>query len=124
MIRGLFCSAYLAATLPAISVISAASLFAQRYTGSDGRLRVSLAQQPLSPNGRSAGPRTMAEGGVQQILAGMGATIRVDEAQLRARSSPRSSRRSSAATPKHRRSASRPFPPPTRVDSRSPRSIA
>jgi arginase len=55
---------------------------AQRYTGSDGKLRVSLAQQPLSPNGRSNGPRTMATGGIAEILTGMGATIRVDEAQL------------------------------------------
>jgi arginase len=55
---------------------------AQRYIGADGRLRVALAQQPLSPNGRSNGPRTMAEGGMQQILAGMGAVIRVEEAKL------------------------------------------
>jgi arginase len=55
---------------------------AQRYTGSDGTLRVSLAQQPLLPNGHSSGPRTMATGGIKEILARMGATIRVDEAQL------------------------------------------
>jgi arginase len=55
---------------------------AQRYTGSDGKLRVSLAQQPLLPNGHSSGPRTMATGGIKEILARMGATIRVDEAQL------------------------------------------
>ena len=54
----------------------------QRYTGSDGKLRISLAQQPLSPNGRSNGPRTMATGGIQEILGAMGATIRVDEARL------------------------------------------
>ena len=57
---------------------------AQRYTGADGKLRVSLAQQPLSPNGRSNGPRTMATGGIQGILAGMGAAVRVDEARLSA----------------------------------------
>src|SRR5688500_14774725 len=55
---------------------------AQRYTGSDGKLRISLAQQPLSPNGRSNGPRTMANGGIQEMLTRMGATIRVDEAAL------------------------------------------
>jgi arginase len=55
---------------------------AQRYTDANGHLRVSLAQQPLLPNGPSAGPHTMANGGIQQILAQMGATVRVDEAQL------------------------------------------
>jgi arginase len=57
---------------------------AQRYTGPDGKLRVALAQQPFSPNGTSPGPRTMAQGGIQQMLAGLGATIRVDEAALTA----------------------------------------
>ena len=63
------------------------SAAAQRYAGPDGKLRVALSQQPLSPNGRSNGPRTMAEGGIQQILAGMGATIRVEEARLTAEES-------------------------------------
>jgi len=57
---------------------------AQRYTGPDGHLRVALAQQPLSPTGRSAGPRTMANGGIQDTLARLGAVIRVDEAALTA----------------------------------------
>lgn len=55
---------------------------AQRYTGPDGRLRVALARQPYSPTGVSRGPTTMAEGGIQRILAGMGAAIRVQEAAL------------------------------------------
>ena len=55
---------------------------AQRYTGADGRLRVALAKQPFSPTGTSAGPNTMAGGGIQQILASMGAVVRVDEAAL------------------------------------------
>jgi arginase len=55
---------------------------AQRYTGSDGRLRVALAKQPFSPNGTSAGPNTMANGGIQQILAEIGAIVRVEEAKL------------------------------------------
>ena len=57
---------------------------AQRYLDGSGRLRVALAQQPLSPNGRSNGPRTMAEGGIQKTLAAMGATVRIEEAQLTA----------------------------------------
>ena len=44
--------------------------------------RIALARQPLTPTGVSVGPRTMAEGGIQQILAGLGATVRVDEAGL------------------------------------------
>jgi arginase len=55
---------------------------AQRYTGSDGRLRVVLAQQPFLPNGTSPGPKTMATGGIQQFLAGQGAHVRIDEAGL------------------------------------------
>lgn len=55
---------------------------AQRYTGSDGRLRVALSKQPFSPNGQSQGPTTMAEGGIQEVLAGMGAVVRVEESGL------------------------------------------
>jgi arginase len=58
--------------------------YAQRYTGADGNLRISLAQQPFSPTGTSVGPRTMAQGGIQQILSSLGATIRVQEATLTA----------------------------------------
>jgi arginase len=53
-----------------------------RYTAADGKLRVALAQQPLGPNGPSKGPDTMATGGIQKILAGLGATVRVEKAQL------------------------------------------
>lgn len=65
--------AYLAPPLPVL---------AQRYTGPDGRLRVALAKQPFSPNGTSQGPTTMAEGGIQEILERMGATVREAEAGL------------------------------------------
>jgi arginase len=61
-----------------------ATAAAQRYTGADGKLRIALSQQPFSPNGTSVGPRTMLNGGIQQRLAALGATIRVDEAQLTA----------------------------------------
>jgi arginase len=57
---------------------------AQGYFGEDGRVRVSLAQQPLSPNGRSNGPRTMATGGIQELLTQAGARVRVAEAALTA----------------------------------------
>ena len=55
-----------------------------RYTGPDGRVRVALSKQPFSPNGISKGPETMATGGIQEILAKMGATTRVHEARLTA----------------------------------------
>ncbi len=59
-------------------------LHAQRYTGPDGKLRVALARQPFSPTGTSVGPTTMANGGIQPLLAGMGATVRVEESALTA----------------------------------------
>ena len=62
--------------------LASTSAVAQRYTAADGKLRVALAQQPLSPNGRSSGPATMANGGIQRILADLGATHRVEEARL------------------------------------------
>jgi arginase len=54
----------------------------QKYVGADGKVRVALAKQPLSPNGPSKGPSTMAEGGIQPILEGLGAIVRVEEARL------------------------------------------
>jgi arginase len=57
---------------------------AQRYTGADGRLRVALAQQPFSPTATVPGPRTMADGGIQQQLAALGATVRSEAAALTA----------------------------------------
>ena len=56
----------------------------QKYVDAGGKIRVALAKQPLSPTGPSKGPTTMAEGGIQQILAGLGAIVRVDEARLTA----------------------------------------
>jgi arginase len=69
--------------LPAL-LLGASFNQAQRYTGSDGRLRVALVKQPFSPNGTSSGPNTMANGGIQQMLAGMGAVVRVEEVALTA----------------------------------------
>jgi arginase len=56
----------------------------QRYTGTDGRVRVALAKQPFLPNGTSVGPTTMADGGIREILRGMNATVRVSETALTA----------------------------------------
>src|SRR5258706_8796643 len=74
----------LAAPALAVALLLPSLAHAQRYTGADGKLRVGLAQQPFSPTGTSVGPRTMAEGGIQQILRSLGATIRVQEAALTA----------------------------------------
>ena len=66
-------------------VLSVASAQAQtKYTGPDGRLRVSLAQQPFSPNGTSRGPNTMASGGIRDTLARLNASVRSAEATLSA----------------------------------------
>jgi len=45
-------------------------------------LRIALAKQPFSPTGTSVGPTTMANGGVQELLAKMGATVRLAESKL------------------------------------------
>jgi arginase len=55
---------------------------AQKYVDGTGKVRVALSKQPLSPNGPSKGPTTMAEGGIQKILSDIGATLRVEEARL------------------------------------------
>jgi len=68
----------------ATGVVFAAQGVPPRYRAADGTLRVALAQQPFSPNGTVPGPRTMAQGGIQKILADLGATIRVQEAALTA----------------------------------------
>ena len=54
----------------------------QKYVDASGKLRVALSKQPLSPNGPSKGPTTMADGGIRPILEGLGATVRVEEARL------------------------------------------
>jgi len=59
-----------------------------KYTGPDGRLRVSLAQQPFSPNGTSRGPNTMASGGIRDTLARLNASVRSAEAALSAAEAP------------------------------------
>src|SRR5687767_10780064 len=71
----------LLALILALPALTAAQ---QRYSAPDGKLRVALSMQPLSPNGVSPGPRRMASGGIQQILAGLGAVVRTDSAMLTA----------------------------------------
>jgi arginase family enzyme len=65
-----------------IVACSSAAQAQTRYTGADGRVRVALSKQPFSPNGVSKGPDTMARGGIEQILAKLGASTRVGEARL------------------------------------------
>lgn len=59
-------------------------LFATLLTASaqSQSLRIALAKQPFSPTGTSVGPNTMANGGIQELLAKMGATVRVSESKL------------------------------------------
>jgi arginase len=68
----------------AICVVPLNGARQNKYVADDGRVRVALSKQPLGPNGPSKGPTTMAEGGIQKILADLGATVRVDEARLTA----------------------------------------
>jgi arginase len=89
MVRRILSCSVIAALAGASFVVSASQVppsasATRKYIGADGRIRVALAKQPLSPNGPSKGPTTMAEGGIQRILADLGATVRVDEARLTA----------------------------------------
>jgi len=68
--------------LAVLAVPIAADQGRQKYVDGAGKVRVALSKQPLSPNGPSKGPTTMAEGGIQKILADMGAVVRVEEATL------------------------------------------
>ncbi len=64
------------------SLLTPALAQTQRYTAPDGKLRVALVKQPFSPTGISQGPITMANGGIQQILSGLGTIVRVKEVGL------------------------------------------
>ena len=59
--------------------------YSQKYTAPDGKLRIALVKQPYSPTGTSVGPNTMANGGIQKILAGMNTDVRVEEVALTSR---------------------------------------
>jgi arginase len=71
-----------------IAVLASATVFlpspalGQRYSNADGQVRVALVQQPFSPTGTSRGPATMATGGIQGQLAGLGASVRLAEVAL------------------------------------------
>ncbi len=67
-----------------LCLVPAGTASAQGYSGPDGRLRVALVKQPFLPTGQSAGPTTMANGGIQQILEGLGAVTRVSTIGLTA----------------------------------------
>jgi arginase len=51
-------------------------------------LRVALVKQPFVPNGTSAGPQTMASGGIQAELGKLGVAVRVNEIALTAEQEP------------------------------------
>ena len=65
-----------------LALVTRAGAQQQRYTRPDGKLRVALSKQPLSPNGTSPGPNRMATGGIQEILTRLGATTRISESAL------------------------------------------
>jgi arginase len=72
----------LSALLIVILLTIPSTALAQRYTDAEGRVRVALLKQPYSPTGRSVGPNTMADGGIQKILSEIGAVTRIEEATL------------------------------------------
>ena len=63
-----------ALVLLALAAAVAPTRAQQKYVDASGKLRVALAKQPLSPTGPSKGPATMADGGIQAILEGLGAS--------------------------------------------------
>jgi arginase len=63
-------------------LLTQSTVWAQKYTAPDGKLRVALVKQPFSPTGISIGPNTMANGGIQPTLAGIGTVVRVEEVRL------------------------------------------
>jgi len=65
-----------------LGLLLAPIVYSQKYTGADGKLRIALVKQPFSPTGTSVGPNTMANGGIQLILAGMNTIVRVEEVSL------------------------------------------
>ena len=76
-----------ALVLVSVLVLTAAPGPAQ-FRDAAGQLRVALVRQPFVPNGTSAGPTTMADGGIQPALKAMGATVRVNEIKLTADQEP------------------------------------
>jgi len=68
--------------LAALAVVGLATPVADQYRDPSGGLRIALVKQPFVPNGTSAGPTTMASGGVQEALVALGATVRVLEIGL------------------------------------------
>jgi 3-mercaptopyruvate sulfurtransferase SseA/arginase family enzyme len=65
-----------------IVIAGALAVPSAQFTDASGQLRIALVKQPFVPNGTSIGPSTMADGGIQQALGGLGATIRVNEVKL------------------------------------------
>jgi arginase len=72
--------------LLALAVVSVGAQ--TKYTDANGALRVALVKQPFLPSGTSVGPTTMADGGIQDALKQLGATVRVTTVALTADQEP------------------------------------
>jgi arginase len=79
----------LGASIIAGSVLAMTTVIHHRteVLGAEG-IRVALVKQPFIPNGTSAGPQTMASGGIQAELAKLGVAVRVNEVALTAEQEP------------------------------------
>ncbi len=81
-IRGV-CSVRMRHLVAAICALMLALTHAHaQHADSAGQLRVALVKQPFVPTGTSVGPTTMANGGIQDALRQLGATVRVSEIAL------------------------------------------
>jgi arginase len=71
----------LVAVFATLTLVGPSSIHAQESPRAAG-LRIALVKQPFVPNGTSIGPTTMANGGIQDQLKQLGATVRVAEIAL------------------------------------------
>ena len=71
--------------LPLVVLIGAVAAMATvngQPAGTPFALKVALVKQPFTPTGTSVGPTTMAEGGIQAELKGLGADVRISQVAL------------------------------------------
>src|SRR6187455_1074883 len=70
-----------------VAVAAMTTVSGQPATGR-APLKIALVKQPFIPNGTSDGPTTMAQGGIQNELKGIGAEVRMGQVALTAQQEP------------------------------------
>ena len=71
-----------------IAAVAAMTTVSGQPAAQTAALKIALVKQPFIPNGTSVGPTTMAEGGIQAELKGIGADVRVGQVSLTAQQEP------------------------------------